>query len=140
VKRPPAVRLRHLAVVVPTLDAADRDYGPRLGLSPCGRETVPTEGTRVSFAPIGSSRIEFLEPAGDGALTRFLARRGAGVHHVALEVPDLGAAMMRARAAGLRLIDPAPRPGAQGTRVAFVHPSTTHGLLVELVERPAGDE
>lgn len=129
------IRVRHLAVIVRSLDAVERLYADRLGLATSGREVVPTEGVRVSFVPVGGCRIELLEPLhGEGALGRFLEARGPGVHHVAFEVGDLDVALARARRAGLRVVEPAPRPGAAGTRVAFVHPSSTHGVLVELVE------
>lgn len=131
------MRLRHLALIVRSLDAAEPLYRERLGLTPSGRAAKAGEGIRVSFVPVGNSQIELLEPADPGsALGRFLSARGEGIHHLALEVPDLRAAMQRALKAGLRLIDAVPRPGAHGTQVAFVHPSSTHGLLVELVQPP----
>ncbi len=133
---PAPVRLRHLALAVRNLDAAEPFYDRGLGLPPAGRAELPGEGIRVSFVPVGESQIELLEPLDPlGALGRFLAARGGGIHHLALEVPDLEAAMARARRAGLRLIDAAPRPGAHGTRIAFVHPGATHGVLVELVSK-----
>ncbi len=135
----PGARLAHLAVIVRDLDAGEAACSRCLGLPSSGREDLPGEGVRVSFIPVGTARVELLEPADPhGALGKFLAARGPGVHHLALEVQDLAAAMARARAAGLRLIDPAPRTGAHGTRVAFIHPACTHGVLVELVERGTG--
>lgn len=135
---PLGARLRHLALVVRDLDAAEPFYASRLGLPPGGRAELSSEDVRVSFVPVGPSQIELLEPLdSEGTIGRWLATRGEGIHHLALEVPDLEAAMARARDAGLRLIDATPRPGAHGTRIAFVHPDSIYGVLVELVQCPA---
>ena len=128
-------RLAHVAVVVRQLEAAEEWFRDRLGLASGNRESLPSRGVRVAFVPIGAGAIELVQPAGAGPLERFLAARGETVHHVAVEVPDIDAAMAVARSAGFRLIDETARPGAHGTKVAFVHPRSTHGLLVELVER-----
>ncbi len=130
------VRLRHLAVIVSSLDAAEPVFRDILGLAPAGRAAVDSEGMRVSFVPVGDSQIELLEPVDPrSALGRYLRTRGEGIHHIALEVAELRAAMERARKAGLRLIDTSPRVGAHGTRVAFIHPAGAHGVLIELVQR-----
>ncbi len=135
----PGVRLRHLALIVRNLDAAESVCAGKLGLVPSGRTTLDGEGIRVSFVPVGQSQIELLEPLDlQSPLGRFLASRGEGIHHLALEVPDLPAGMARAREAGLRLIDASPRVGAHGTLIAFIHPAGTNGILVELVQRPPG--
>lgn len=90
----------------------------------------------MAFIPVGSADIELLEPLDPGgALARFLADRGEGIHHIAFEVSDLGAALVRIKTAGLGVVGEAPRPGAHGSRIAFLHPRYTHGVLVELVER-----
>ena len=92
----------------------------------------------MAFIPVNGARIEFIEPmTPDGPLSRFLASRGEGIHHLAFEVPDIRRAMARVKDAGMRLIDEAPRRGAHGTRVAFIHPDSAHGVLLELVERTA---
>ncbi len=133
------IRLTHIGVIVHRIDAAVSLYG-RLGLSETGRETFDQEHIRIAFIPVEDARIELmetLEPA--GPLHRFLASRGEGIHHLALEVPDLGAALARVRAAGGRLIDETPRRGSEGMRVAFIHPTSTHGVLIELVERQEGE-
>ncbi len=130
------VRLAHIGVIVHRIDAAVSLYR-RLGLSETGREIFHQEHIRIAFIPVEDARIELMEatePA--GRLHRFLASRGEGIHHLALEVPDLGAALARVRGAGGRLIDETPRRGSEGTRVAFIHPTSTHGVLIELVERP----
>lgn len=134
-RRPPGVRLRHLALVVRSLDTAELLYARTLGLPSAGRAELSGEGVRASFVPVGGSQIELLEPLGpQGAIGRFLSLRGEAIHHLALEVTDLEEALARARRAGLRLVDAMPRPGAHGTRIAFVHPGSTCGVLVEFVE------
>jgi methylmalonyl-CoA/ethylmalonyl-CoA epimerase len=131
----PSVRLAHLGVIVHRIDAALSLYA-RLGLAEAGRMVFPQERIRIAFIPVEGARIELMEPLeAAGPLGRFLAGRGEGIHHLAFEVPDLEAAMARVRDAGGRLIDETPRQGSEGTRVAFVHPASTHGVLTELVER-----
>jgi methylmalonyl-CoA/ethylmalonyl-CoA epimerase len=130
-----SARLSHIGVLVHRIDAAAPLYR-RLGLSEAARETFPQENIQMAFIPVEDIRIELMEPlAGTGPLARFLATRGEGIHHLAFEVPDIEQALARARSAGVRLLDETPRSGAHHTRVAFIHPSATHGVLVELVER-----
>jgi methylmalonyl-CoA/ethylmalonyl-CoA epimerase len=132
----PSVRLAHIGVIVRRVDAASALYA-RLGLSETGRMAFPQENIRIAFIPVEGARIELmetLEPA--GPLHRFLAGRGEGIHHLAFEVPDMEEALTRVREAGGRLIDETPRLGSEGTKVAFIHPTSTHGVLIELVERP----
>lgn len=132
---PDKVRLAHIALIVRDLEASTHAFGDLLGLIPTGREVLAGEGVRIAFIRAGDSEVELIEPLDPGsALGRFMASRGEGIHHLALLVPDVEAAMARARAAGLRLIDKVPRPGARGAWIAFLHPSSTHGVLVELVE------
>jgi len=129
-------RLAHLGVIVHRLDTAEPFYA-RLGLSPARRESLDRERVRVTFLPVANAEIELLEPAGpEGPLSRFLAARGEGIHHIAFEVDDIERALAIAVASGMRAIDQVPRPGAHGTRVAFLHPGSAHGILLELVERP----
>lgn len=129
------MRLAHVALIVPRLDAMAQAFGRLLGRAPAGRDVLADEGVRIAFVDVGGARIELMEPLdAGGTLGRFLAARGAGIHHLAFAVPDITAALARARAAGLRLVDEDPKPGAGGTRVAFLHPSGTHGVLVEFVE------
>lgn len=133
-----AIQLAHIGVLVRRIDAAVSIYA-RLGLSESGRMTFQQERIRIAFIPVEGARIELmetLEPA--GPLHRFLASRGEGIHHLAFEVPDLETALARVRDAGGRLIDETPRQGSEGTRVAFIHPSSTHGVLIELVEQRRG--
>jgi methylmalonyl-CoA/ethylmalonyl-CoA epimerase len=131
--------LTHVALIVRDLDEIEHLYGRILGVSPQGRTALHEEGVRVSFLPLGSVRVELLEPrSASGALARFLEARGGGIHHLAFEVHDLEEALARARTRGLRMISPGPRRGAEGSRVAFLHPREAHGVLIELVERQEG--
>lgn len=127
--------LHHVAIVVPSIAEARRTYVDVLGLVAHGVEHVADQRVNVLVCRAGSQRIELVEPAAeDSPVSKFLAKRGGGLHHLAYRVDDLERALARLRDAGLRLIDEAPRPGAEGTRVAFVHPSATGGVLTELVE------
>jgi methylmalonyl-CoA epimerase len=126
--------LDHLGIAVRDLDAACRFYG-LLGLAAEGREVVAHERVEVAMLPLASGRIELLQPtAPDSSVARFLERRGEGLHHLAVRVPDLAAAIARLRAAGVRLIREEPQVGAGGHRYVFVHPASAGGVLLELVE------
>ncbi|HKX17887.1 MAG TPA: VOC family protein [bacterium] len=129
-----APRIAHLAVVVRDLDTQTAVPLVALGLVERGRTSVPSEGAAVSFIQLGQGEIELLQPLGEGVLGQFLDTRGEGLHHLALRVPDIDAAIVRATAAGLRPAGQTPREGAYGTRVAFFHPASLHGLLLEFVE------
>jgi len=108
-----------------------------LGLSASAPEYVADQKVNVLVTYAGEQRIELVEPAApDSPVTRFLEKTGGGLHHVAYRVDDVAAAIAALKAAGVRLIDEAPRPGAHGTRIAFVHPKSTGGVLSELVEEP----
>jgi LAO/AO transport system kinase len=123
----------HLGIAVPALDAAVAFY-QTLGLAVAHRETVHTEKVNVAMLPAGDSRIELLEPAApDSPIAKFLEKRGPGLHHVALKVPDLPAAVERLRASGARLLNE-PRQGAGGHLYVFVHPASTGGVLLELIQ------
>jgi LAO/AO transport system kinase len=139
-RRGAGVRLDHLGVAVADPEAALAFWRDGLGLSVGHREEVASERVTVTMLPVGSSRVELLEPlAGDGGpVGAFLDKRGGGIHHVCLEVADIEAALGRLRAAGAQLVGEAPRPGAGGRLVAFVHPRSTGGVLVELSQPAAG--
>lgn len=133
-------RLSHLGIAVPAHDDVIVFWRDLLGLQLELEEHVASEGVRVAMLRLGAGGacIELLQPdAGDNTVARFLERRGPGMHHVAFEVDDLASLMARLAAAGVRLIDEQPRAGAHGTRVAFVHPQSTGGVLVELVQAQA---
>jgi methylmalonyl-CoA/ethylmalonyl-CoA epimerase len=132
------VKLHHVGIAVRNLEEALVAYRA-LGLEPAGREEVPGQGVKLAFLPAGETRLELLEPLReDSAVGRFLESRGEGLHHICLEVDDIEAALARARAAGIRLVDEKPREGAHGARIAFLHPRSLHGVLVELWQAPAG--
>jgi methylmalonyl-CoA epimerase len=131
-------RVHHVAVVVRDLDAALAFYRDTLGLPLELVLPVPSDRVRIGFLTVGESRIELVEPTDDTTgVARFLASRGEGFHHVCFEVPDVAAALDELAAAGVELIDRAPRAGADGP-VAFIHPRSAHGVLVELVEAAGG--
>jgi methylmalonyl-CoA/ethylmalonyl-CoA epimerase len=126
-------RVAHVGVAVPSIDGALAFYRDILGLEPGPPETA--DGATVVSVRLGDVQVELLEPRdADGPVAKFLAKRGAGIHHLCFRVPDLDRALARCRAAGYRLIDDVPRPGADGRRVAFVHPKATAGILLELTE------
>lgn len=130
--------LDHVAIAVSSIAEATTAFASLLGGS-SPREEVPAQGVAVSFFGHGSGRLELLEPTSAGSpVARFLERRGPGLHHIAFRVPDLAAELARLEAAGVQLIDRVPRPGAGGHRVAFIHPRSCAGVLVELVEGDAG--
>lgn len=131
----PDTRLEHVAIAVEELDAAVSVYSAVLGRPDSGREVVELEQVRIAFFKLGDSRLELLEPtAKESPVGRFLERRGPGLHHIAIEVPDIESALQRCRAAGLQTVGQAPRRGADGRRVAFLHPGSTGGVLLELSE------
>jgi methylmalonyl-CoA/ethylmalonyl-CoA epimerase len=130
--------IHHVAVVVRDLDAAVRFFHGTLGLALESVVPIPSDGVRIAFLPVGPSRIELVEPTDPSTgVARFLDGRGEGFHHVCFEVPDIAVALVQMEAAGIELIDRAPRRGAEGP-VAFLHPRSCHGVLVELIEAPGG--
>ncbi len=132
--RPGRFAIDHLGVAVRALDDALAFWERTLGLRLAGIEEVPHEKVRVAMLEAGESRIELLEPAAaDSVIARFLEKRGPGLHHVALRVPDLEAALLRLRQAGARILNE-PQTGAGGHRYVFVHPSSAAGVLLELIE------
>ena len=125
----------HIGIAVRSLEAALDFYCTQLQMEAAGIETVESEKVRLAMLPVGESRIELLEAtAEDSPIARFLARRGEGLHHIALRVQNLTAVVERMKAAGLRLINPEPGRGAGGHRYVFVHPQSAGGVLLELVE------
>ena len=125
--------LDHVAILVADLDDAVRLYREAYGLPAPEIEVVPTEKVRVAIFGHGAGRIELVSPDGpDSPMAKALEKRGEGLHHVCLEVPDIEKAMAALRARGAPLLDEKPRPGAGGSKVAFVHPKGSRGVLVEL--------
>ena len=128
-------RIDHVGVAVEDLDEAVALYSERLGMPVEHRETVEEQGVEAVLLGVGGSHVELLRPLGpDTAVGRFLDRNGPGLHHVAYGTDDIDSALDAVRAAGLRLIDERPRTGIRNSRVAFVHPKSTGGVLTELVE------
>jgi methylmalonyl-CoA epimerase len=126
----------HLGIAVKSLAQAKKFY-EQLGLKPMPEETVEAEQVRLSMVPVGESRIELLEPmSADSPIGKFLAKRGEGLHHVALHVDDLSGTVERLKASGTRLISDEIKVGAGGHLYVFVHPSSAGGVLLELVEDP----
>jgi methylmalonyl-CoA epimerase len=138
--RPPlGKRIDHIAIVVQDLDAALKIYCDILGLSLARVEEVPAEGVKIAFLPLpeGHSEIELVQPTTeDTGIARYLAKRGEGMHHICLEVDDIQSAMTEMAAGGLQILEEKPRLGNQGQKYVFIHPKTTHGVLIELYERP----
>ena len=125
----------HVGIAVEDLTAAVDEYRAAFGVEPVHRERVDDQGVDEVLFRVGTSYIQLLGAVGsDTPVGRFLARRGEGVHHVGYRVEDLRGALAALRAAGVPLIDEAPRPGSRGTTVAFVHPKGIRGVLVELVQ------
>jgi methylmalonyl-CoA/ethylmalonyl-CoA epimerase len=128
-------RIDHIGVAVDDLDAALELYKERFGMAEQHRETVEEQGVEAVLLEIGEGHVELLKPLGpDTAVGRFLAARGPGLHHVAYQTADIDSALEQVKAAGMRLIDEQPRIGIRGSRVAFLHPKASAGVLTELVE------
>jgi methylmalonyl-CoA/ethylmalonyl-CoA epimerase len=129
-------KIDHIAVAVGSIDEALSTYGSLFGLSAKDREVVASQKTEAALLPIGETSIELIEPKGNDGLAKFLEKRGPGLHHIAIEVEGIEAALGLLKAMGVKLIDEAPRVGARGHKVAFLHPKATGGVLIELVEEP----
>ena len=127
------MRIHHVGIAVANLDDAAARFGILLGLEHGARYELPEFGVKALFLPVGESSLELLEPIGEAStVQKFLEKRGEGLHHVCFEVEDIDQALAEFAAAGARLIDEKPRPGAGGHLVAFVHPKSAHGVLIEL--------
>ena len=132
-------RIDHIGVAVEDLDAALKLYAEVLGMPVVHRETVAEQGVEAILLDVGENHVELLAPLGpDTPVGKFLAKKGPGLHHVAYQVTDIEATLSALKAAGTRLIDETPRIGIRNSRVAFVHPASTGGVLTEIVQ-PAGD-
>jgi len=131
--------LHHVAIAVASLAEARKLYEQALGMRALPVEFVPSQKVNVLVLFSDAQRIELVEPAGDDSpVANFLQKRGPGIHHLAWRVDNCAAAIAALEKAGLRLIDDSPKPGSHGTSVAFVHPKSTGGVLMELVEDPHG--
>jgi methylmalonyl-CoA/ethylmalonyl-CoA epimerase len=129
------MKLEHIGIATRALDDALHFWRDALGLELTHTEVVEEQKVRVAMLPVGEPRIELLEPtSSDSPVAKFLEKRGAGIHHIAVRVDDIRATLSRLKQSGARLIDESPRKGAGGCLVAFVHPSSANGVLLELVE------
>ena len=129
------MRIEHIGIATRALEDSLKFWRDALGLEVIHTEVVEEQGVRVAMLPLGEPRIELLEPTReDSPVAKFLEKRGAGIHHIAVRVADIGATLNELKEKGARLIDEAPRVGANGCLVAFVHPSAAGGVLLELVE------
>ena len=130
------IKINHLGVAVASLDEALQFWRDGMGLELHEVEVVEDQGVRVAMLPIGQSRIELLEATGaETPVGKFIAKRGPGIHHLCVEVEDIAAKLAELKARGTRLIDETPRFGAGGMLVAFVHPASTGGVLLELTQK-----
>jgi methylmalonyl-CoA epimerase len=130
------MKIDHIGIAVRSIGDALKVYEGILGLSVSGYEDVEEQGVRVAMLPLGDSRIELLEPLRAGSpVEKFMAKRGEGIHHIAVRVDNIEEAMNKFRSAGARLIDESPRRGANNSKIAFIHPASVHGVLLELVEQ-----
>ena len=128
--------LDHIGIAVKDLNAALAFYRDALGLDVEDAENVASQRVRAHFIPVGESSIELLEAtASDSAIAKYVEKRGPGIHHITLRVDDIRAVLAQLKARGVRLVDEEPRSGAEGSLVAFVHPSSAHGVLVELKQK-----
>ena len=131
-------RVHHVALIVRSIDASLGLWRDALTLELETIMDIPSDGVRIAFLGVGESKIELVEPTDSSTgVARFLESKGEGFHHVCFEVPNLAEALLRLEIDGIELIDSAPRRGAEGP-VAFLHPRACHGVLVELIEAPAG--
>ena len=130
-------KIDHIGIAVSDLESAKRFYEEALGLRVTREETL--DEMKIAFIPIGEVNLELIQSTTDeGVIAKFIAKRGEGVHHIAYQVEDVSSVLDALKAQGVKVVDDAPRPGAHGTEVAFVHPKSTHGVLTELVGQSDG--
>ena len=130
------MKINHLGIATKGIDEALKFWEDALGLENVHTEIVEDQKVKVAMLPLGESRIELLEPtSNDSPISKFLEKRGGGIHHIAVEVEDINAALAKLKSQGMRLIDESPRVGAEGCLVAFVHPASANGVLLELVQQ-----
>jgi methylmalonyl-CoA/ethylmalonyl-CoA epimerase len=130
------MKISHLGIATKGIDEALKFWQDALGLENVHTETVEDQKVRVAMLPLGETNIELLEPtAEDSPIQKFLEKRGGGIHHIAVEVENIEASLAKLKAEGMRLIDEKPRVGAEECLVAFVHPSSSGGVLMELVQK-----
>jgi methylmalonyl-CoA/ethylmalonyl-CoA epimerase len=132
---PKVIQINHVAVVVDDMEKALSFWRDALGLELHGLRDVPAEKSQVAFLPLPGSEVELVQPTtDDSGIAKYLAKRGAGMHHLCLEVDDIEQMMVQLKAKGVRLINEEPRTAADGKKYAFIHPESTSGVLVELYQ------
>ena len=130
------LKIDHLGIAVNSIEEAKKLFHDILGLKFEGTETVEEQKVTTAFFPVGDSEVELLEStAPDGPIAKYLEKRGEGIQHIAFRVDNLNQALAELKDKGIRLIDEKPRQGAGGAKIAFLHPKSTHGVLIELSER-----
>lgn len=130
------MKIDHLGIATKGIEEALKFWEDALGLENVHTETIEEQKVRVAMLPIGESRVELLEPTSDDSpISKFLEKRGGGIHHIAIEVDDIVASLAKLKGEGARLIDEEPKIGAEGCLVAFVHPVASGGVLLELVQK-----
>ncbi len=130
------LKVDHIGIAVKSIDAAKKLYHDLLGLDDAGSETVEEQKVTTAFFPVGDTEVELLEStAPDGPVAKYIEKRGEGVQHIAFRVENIEAALAELKEKGIQLIDEKPRRGAGGAKIAFLHPKSTYGVLVELCER-----
>jgi len=128
-------KINHIGIAVQSLDSAIPFYRDNLGMAFAGIEEVPEQKVRVAMLKVGESKIELLEPTSlDSPVAKFIEKNGVGIHHIAYEVNDIEAAIAKLLSDGARMVDDKPRNGAHGTRIAFIHPKSSLGVLTELCQ------
>ncbi len=128
-------KINHVAIVVPDIDEALAFWRDALGLELSHVEDMPTQESLIAFLPTGDSEVELVKPTTDtSGLARYIAKRGPGMHHICLEVDDIKGVLARLKEKGVQLINEEPTIGARGGKIAFIHPKSTGGVLVELYE------
>ena len=129
------MKIDHIGIATKSIEEGLAVWQDALGLKPDSKEEVAEQGVRICMLPVGDTHVELLEPLSpESPVGRFLAKRGPGIHHIAVEVTDIRASLAELKQRGARLIDESPRVGGRGCLVAFVHPSSTNGVLLELVQ------
>ena len=130
------LKIDHLGIAVHSIEEAKKLFGDTLGLEFEGTETVEEQKVTTAFFPVGESEVELLESTAlDGPIAKHLEKRGEGIQHIAFRVENIEVALAELKEKGIRLIDEKPRKGAGGAKIAFLHPKSTHGVLIELSER-----
>ncbi len=128
-------KINHIAVAVNDIDSSLTFWRDALGLEPAELRDVPAEAAQIAFLPVGGTEVELVRPTtDDSGLAKYIAKRGAGLHHLCLETDNIEAMLTQLKEKGIRLINESPRTGADGKKYAFIHPKSTGGVLVELYE------